>query len=110
MIFERIKKVDEIISSIHEMIPNVKTVVDNTNGIIEALPTKRQLGLRLGLRVLRIGLVVGLAIWLSNDKKANNEVNARNEKKANKDEKCHEMTFSESSFRVASHLIASRTS
>ncbi|KAL6285675.1 hypothetical protein ACE6H2_010065 [Prunus campanulata] len=110
MVFERIKKVNEIISSIHEMIPNVKTFLDNTNGIIEALPTKRQLRLGLGLGVLRIGLVVGLAIWVSKDKKASNEENARKEKKANKDEKCHGMTFSESSFRAASDLIASRTS
>ncbi|CAB4272566.1 unnamed protein product [Prunus armeniaca] len=95
MVFERIKKVDEINSSIHEMIPNinevvfeveeivpkVKTFLDNTNGIIEALPTKRQ----LGLEVLGIGLIVGIAIWLYNgnalDKKASKE------KKANKDEK-----------------------
>ncbi|CAL9010013.1 unnamed protein product, partial [Prunus brigantina] len=63
------------------LINDLKTFLDNTNGIIEELPTKRQ----LGLGVLGIGLIVGIAIWLYNgnalDKKANKE------KKANKDEK-----------------------
>ncbi|CAL8132012.1 unnamed protein product [Prunus armeniaca] len=46
-------KVKEVLSQVEEIIPKVKTFLDNTNGIIEALPTKRQ----LGLGVLGIGLI-----------------------------------------------------
>ncbi|CAL2245427.1 unnamed protein product [Prunus armeniaca] len=74
-------RVKEVLPQVEEIVPNVKIFLDNTNGIIEALPTKRQ----LGLRVLGIGLIVGIAIWLYNgnslDKKASKE------KKANKDDK-----------------------
>ncbi|CAB4303083.1 unnamed protein product [Prunus armeniaca] len=68
-------RVKEVLPQVEEIVPNVKIFLDNTNGIIEALPTKRQ----LGLRVLGIGLIVGIAIWLYNGNSL--------EKKANKDDK-----------------------
>ncbi|CAL9010014.1 unnamed protein product [Prunus brigantina] len=47
-------KVKEVLPQVEETVPKLKTFLDNTNGIIEALPTKRQ----LGLGVLGIGLIV----------------------------------------------------
>ncbi|CAB4272567.1 unnamed protein product [Prunus armeniaca] len=46
-------KVKEVFPQVEEIVPKVKTFLDDTNGIIEALPTKRQ----LGLGVLGIGLI-----------------------------------------------------